>query len=80
MLTLTSLDPQHSDLYTYFGDGKEESTLRRLETHERHGRRMEGLEQCRKKCDASDVECNCAVLSGCVHELSDYDMAALALD
>ena len=52
---------------------------RRLETQERHGRRMEGLEQCRKKCDASDVACNCAVLSDCVNELSDYDMAALAL-
>ena len=40
---------------------------------------MEGLEQCRNECDASDYACNCGVLSDCVRKLSDYDMAALAL-
>ena len=68
-----------TDLGKHYGAGNEERSRRRLETQERHGRRMEGLEQCRKRCDASDKECNCGVLSDCVGDLSDYDMAALAL-
>ena len=40
---------------------------------------MENMDQCRTKCDASNVECNCGVLKDCVNELSDYDMAVLAV-